>query len=333
VWDLACFIGPDQERPKSLAIAPLFHITGLGTGLTSIMGGQSLYFVRRWDAGKILTLIENEKLTRIVGVPTMIKDLLDHPEFRPERIKSLKLMASGGSATPEALQKQTEKVSPGSNAQGYGLTETCGGVIFNKGPDAMKFPTSCGKALPFVVQVQIRSVENNSVVKDGERGELCIRSPMNMTRYHKRPEDTAKALDEDGWFRTGDVAKLEGGFVFILDRLKDLINRGGEKIDSIEVEAALYKHAAVRECSVFALPDERLGEVVGAAIWAEQDNLTTPITADMIRKHCVDMNLAAFKIPEGNNIFFVSEQLPKGATGKIDKKSMREHYATNRNGS
>jgi len=324
----ACKIGElvalssSEAEPKAVLAVPLFHITALmNLFLHSIPGGIQLVLLRKWDAGKALDLIEKLKVSRFIGVPTMIRDMLEHPEFRPERVASMKQFAAGGAPVPPAQVDKMRKVTKSTaSAQGYGLTETCGGVVVNKGVDYLKHPTSCGKPIPFLVTVGILDPATNKPVKDGERGELCIKSAVNMVRYHNRPEDTAKAIDKEGWFHSGDVAKVEGGFVYILDRLKDIIIRGGENIDCSEIEAALYQHPSVRECSVFGLPDERLGEVVGTAIWIQGD-----VTAAEISQHCAG-KMAKFKVPEAQNIFFHSEELPKGATGKLDKKGLREKY-------
>jgi acyl-CoA synthetase (AMP-forming)/AMP-acid ligase II len=289
--------------------------------LHSIPAGIQLVMLRKWDAGRCLDLIEGLKVTRFIGVPTMIRDMLEHPEFKPERVASMKQFAAGGAPVPPAQVEKMRKVTKStSSAQGYGLTETCGGVIVNRGVDYLKHPTSCGKPIPFVVEVAILDPATNKPVPDGQRGELCIRSAVNMVRYHNRPEDTKKAIDSNGFFHSGDVAKMEGGFVYILDRLKDIIIRGGENVDCSEVERALYEHPAVRECSVFGLPDERLGEVVATAVWLQGE-----ATAADLSTHCAG-KLAKFKVPQAEHIFFHTEELPKGATGKIDKKGMREKY-------
>merc|ERR1712217_553422 len=169
---------------------------------------------------------------------------------------------------------------------------------------------------------KIKDPATNANLAEGQRGELCIKSVFNMKCYNNRPEDTKKAIDSEGYFHTGDVAKIEGGFVYILDRLKDIIIRGGENIDCSEAEAVLYSHPAVRECSVFGLPDERLGEVVGVAIYPQ-----APVTAAELTAHAASGQLAKFKVPLQEHIFLRNEELPKGATGKIDKKGMREMYA------
>jgi long-chain acyl-CoA synthetase len=152
--------------------------------------------------------------------------------------------------------------------------------------------------------------------KTAVEGESPVREMMTTSITDRR----AKAIDENGYFHTGDVAKIEGGFVYILDRLKDIIIRGGENIDCSEVEGTFYSHEKVREVSVFGLPDERLGEVVGAVVWPQGE-----VTAEELRAH-LTKTLASFKVPKAQHIFFVNEELPKGATGKIDKKGLRDEY-------
>lgn len=311
-----------EERSKALMAVPLFHITALGnTFLWSLPRGNTLLMMYKWDAGDALKIIETEKATRFTGVPTMVKDMLEHPSFKPEAFASMKSIAAGGAPVPPALVKQLRGKSRGTEAmQGYGLTETMGGVVINNGVDYLRHPGSCGKAIPLMVDVKIKD-PSGKVVADGARGELCIKSVFNLKCYNNREEDTRKAIDSEGYFHTGDVAKIEGGFIYILDRLKDIIIRGGENIDCSEVESVLYSHPSVRECSVFGLPDARLGEVVGAAVW-----LNGPLTSAELSAHCAAGKLAKFKVPQQEHIFLVDEALPKGATGKIDKKGLREKY-------
>merc|ERR1712224_351015 len=186
----------------------------------------------------------------------------------------------------------------------------------------MARPKSCGKPVPLFVEIAIKDPETGKILPVETRGEVCIRSAMVMKGYHNQPEKTAEVMDSEGYFHSGDIGRLDAdGYLYIMDRLKDIIIRGGENIDCSEVEAALFTHAGVRECSVFGLPDERLGEVVGTAIWVQGD-----VTAAEISQHCAG-KLAKFKVPEAQNVFFHSEELPKGATGKLDKKGLREKYA------
>merc|ERR1719429_384420 len=253
----------------------------------------------------------------------MVRDMLEHPDFDQEKFASMKNVGAGGAPVPPSQVAQMRKKSKGTQSgQGYGLTETMGGVIVNSGVDYLKNPTSCGKPFPLVVDAQIKDPESGKLMKAGERGELCIKSQFNMKCYNNRPEDTKKVIDAEGYFHTGDVAKIEGGFVYILDRLKDIIIRGGENIDCSEVEAVLYTHPAVRECSVFGLPDQRLGEVVGVAAWTQGQ-----VTAADLSAHAASGKLAKFKVPLQEHIFLLDEELPKGATGKIDKKGLRETYS------
>lgn len=312
-----------EENSKALMAVPLFHITALGnTVLWSLPRGNAILMMRKWDAGEALKIIEQEKATRFTGVPTMVRDMLEHKDFKAEAFASMKNIAAGGAPVPPSLVAQMRKQSKSSPSQGYGLTETMGGVIVNSGVDYLKHPTSCGKPIPLMVDAKIKDPATGKILKDGERGELCIKSVFNMKCYNNRPEDTKKAIDAEGYFHTGDVAKIEGGFVYILDRLKDIIIRGGENIDCSEVEAVIYTHPAVRECSVFGLPDERLGEVVGVAVWPQAE-----VTAEALYAHAAAGKLAKFKVPLQEHIFLLTEELPKGATGKIDKKGLRAKYS------
>jgi len=315
---------PIQDSAILLGV-PLFHITALANVfLFSLPAGEKIVMMRKWDAGKAITLIETLKVTKFTGVPTMVRDILEHKDYQPERVASLRYFVAGGAPVPpsqvSSMRKKAKSVVP---AQGYGLTETMGGCITNSGVDYLKHPTSCGKPIPFLVKVVIKDPATGKVLGDGARGEICIGGPLLMKGYNNRLEDTQKAIDEEGMFHTGDVGKIEGGFIYILDRLKDIIIRGGENIDCSEVEAAIYQHPAVRECCVFGLPDERLGEVVGAAVWLQGSPNPSPAE---LEGHSRKL-LANFKVPEGANIFIHTEELPKGPTGKIAKKELRDEYS------
>jgi len=322
IGDLASYMVP-EENPVSLMAVPLFHITALApVFIGSIATGAKIVMMRKWDAAVALDLIHKEKVTRFIGVPTMSRDMLEHDSFTPDKIKTMKLMATGGAPTPPSqvgkMRSKAKNITP---ATGYGLTETMAMGTTNSGVDYLKNPGSCGKPLPIFMELVIKDPATGKIMPEGERGEVCLKGPLIMKCYYNRPEDTAKAVDSDGYFHSGDIGKMEGGFCYILDRLKDLIIRGGENIDCSEVETAIYSHPAVRECSVFGLPDERLGEVVGTAIWTQGE-----VSAEEITKHVAE-KLAKFKVPEAVNVFFHSEELPKGPTGKIDKKGMRESYS------
>lgn len=315
-----------DDAPKSILAVPLFHITGLTLALGAFVGGQEVHMLRKWDAGKALDIIEREKITRFVGVPTMVRDMFEHKDFSVKRMASIKMLAGGGSAMPPALMaKMAEVTGKSSGAQGYGLTETCGGVIIAKGLETLKFPDSTGKPIPLLVKACIKDpATGKKITEPNTRGELCILSAMNMTRYHNRQEDTDKVVDSEGWFHSGDVAEINsGGYIFIRDRLKDIIIRGGENIDCIAVETAVYTMPKIRECSVFGVPDARLGEEVGLAVYSQD-----PVTPEEVNQFLKTPGLLpAFMIPKAINIWIHTEELPKGATHKIDRKGMREKYA------
>ena len=324
IGELAAKVKPDPDGVQLMAV-PLFHITALcPIGLFSIPMGSKIIMMRKWDAGEALKIIPQERVTRFTGVPTMMMDLMQHPDWAPEKVETLRGVVAGGAPVPPSqvaeMRQKSKKIQSG---QGYGLTEKMALGTVNQGADYLRHPTSCGRPVPLMVEIAILDPENNNAkVPDGQRGEVCIKGAMIMKGYNNLPEKTAEAIDENGYFHSGDIGKMEGGFVYILDRMKDLIIRGGENIDCSEVEAAIVSHDSVRECSVFGLPDARLGEVVGAAVWTTDAKATPEVLAAHAAKA-----LAKFKVPDPQNIFIHTEQLPKGPTGKLDKKGLRTHYS------
>jgi len=306
-----------------LLAVPLFHITAVaGVFLRSLVTGAKIISMHKWDAGAALDLIEREKVSSLTGVPTMMIDILSHPTFSKERIASIKSMAAAGAPVPASQVKKTaEATGTAAAGQAYGLTEVIAATT-NSGKDYLARPTSCGKPLPLFVEVVIKDPTTGKVLPPETRGEVCIRSAMVMKGYHNMPDKTAEVMDSEGFFHSGDIGRKDSaGFVYIMDRLKDIIIRGGENIDCSEVEAAIYNHTSVKECSVFGLPDERLGEVVGAAVWCEDNTKPEEICAKMAE------TLASFKVPQANHIFILKDELPKGATGKLDKKGLRTRFS------
>jgi acyl-CoA synthetase (AMP-forming)/AMP-acid ligase II len=307
-----------------LLAVPLFHITAIaGVFLRSIVTGSKLVSMRKWDAGEALNLIEKEKVTGFTGVPTMLSDLITHPEYTKERISTIKSLAAGGAPVPPSQVKAQAEATGGAGGQGYGLTEVIVATTI-AGAEYRARPKSCGKPLPLFVEIAIKDPETGKILPVETRGEVCIRSAMVMKGYHNKPDKTAEVMDSEGYFHSGDIGRLDsGGYLYIMDRLKDIIIRGGENIDCSEVEAGLYNHPSVKECSVFGLPDERLGEVIGAAVWCSDDVTPQDIAAKAAE------TLAKFKVPEPQHIFILKEELPKGATGKIDKKGLRAQFSEN----
>jgi acyl-CoA synthetase (AMP-forming)/AMP-acid ligase II len=268
-----------------------------------------------------LRLIEQERVTWFNGVPTMSAELQAAAEGSERDLSSLReIMAGGAARPPDQVRRITGTFRQSSAGIGYGLTETNALGAVNSGVFYTARPHSTGRVVPAVTEIRIQD-EAGTVLPTGARGEVCIKSPANVKGYWKKPEATAAAF-ADGWFHTGDVGYLdEEGFLFIVDRLKEIIIRGGENISCLEVEAGIYSHPAVLEAAVFGLPDERLGEVVGAAVVLRDD---AELTSGELRAFLAE-HLAAFKIP--THIWFRGEQLPRIASGKIYKRHLQGHYA------
>lgn len=301
---------------------PLFHITGLvPVLLVSIAIGRKLVIMYRWDAGEALQLIEKEKATYFVGVPTMSLELMQHPDRDKYDLSTLLDIAGGGAPRPAEHVGRLAEAFPGKNpAIGYGLTETNGVGAGNVRENYRLKPDSTGRASKPMVEIGIFDDAMKPLATE-EVGEVCIRSVANVRGYWNKPEATASAFTNDGWFKTGDLGRLDAdGYLFIVDRKKDIIIRGGENISAVEVEAAIYSHPAVAEASVFGLPDERLGEIVGAVVHPKAgERLEGEAIIQFVQR-----DLAAFKVPA--RVWIMDDPLPKLGSGKIDKVSLRKHF-------
>jgi long-chain acyl-CoA synthetase len=317
--------GPSREKslqPAGLLTIPLFHCTGSHSAfLLSIVSGRKLVIMYRWDADEALRLIEQEKITWFTGVPTMSAELQAAAQNTTRDISSLGEIFSGGAARPPdqvgKIAGTFKKSAPGI---GYGLTETNALGAVNAGAFYVANPYSTGRTVPAVTDIAIFD-DSGQQLPAGERGEVCMKSPANVLGYWNKPEATAEAFI-DGWFHTGDIGYMDDeGFLYIVDRKKEIIIRGGENISCIEVEAAIYRHPAVAEAAVFGLPDERLGESVGAAVVLRAgETLAADELQTFLREH-----LAGFKVPE--HIWFHAEPLPRIASGKIFKRQLKDDYA------
>ena len=305
-----------------LLTIPLFHCTASHSAfLLSLITGRKLVIMYKWDVDEALRLIEAEKVTWFTGVPTMSAELQAAARKSSRDLSSLAEIFAGGAARPPdqvgKIQDAFRKSSPGI---GYGLTETNALGAVNSGAFYLANPYSTGRAVPAVTDIAILD-ESQRHLDVGEHGEVCIRSPANCRGYWNRPDATAEAF-RNGWFYTGDIGYLDdNGFLYIVDRKKEIIIRGGENISCIEVEASIYRHSGVFEVAVFGLPDERLGESVGAVIVLQPDaSLDKAALHEHLRDH-----LAAFKLPE--HVWFVDEPLPRIASGKIFKRALKVRYA------
>ncbi|HEY3799890.1 MAG TPA: class I adenylate-forming enzyme family protein [Caulobacteraceae bacterium] len=304
--------------PVSLVTTPLFHVTANNCGayLISAAGGK-MVLMYRWDAGEALKLIEREKITAVSGVPVMARELLTHPDFHKYDTSSLTSLGGGGAQLqPDLVKKIDAEAGAARPNTGYGMTETCGIITAVGGDLYVGKPESVGPAMP---TFETKCVDDDgATVPAGEPGELWVRGAGVIKGYLNRPDATAESIT-DGWLHTGDIARVdEDGFIFIVDRKKDMVLRGGENVYCAEVEAAMYHHPAIAECCVFGVPDQRLGEEVAAAVVLREGH---HLTAAGLRAHCAD-HIASYKIPR--YIWFLTDPLPRNASGKFLKRELRE---------
>ena len=312
-------------QPSALVAVPLFHVTGeIPLFLQSFALGRKLVLMPKWDATEALRLLAEEKITYFVGVPLMSYELATHPDRDQYDLSQCKSFAAGGSPRPPEHVTRIRKAFPeGFPLLGYGLTETNAVGCGNLNENYLAKPGSTGMPSKPLVDMAILDDDGNAL-PSGTVGEVCIRSVCNFLGYWENEEATKAAFTDDGYFRTGDLGYLDADdYLFIVDRKKDIIIRGGENIACIEVEEAIYAHEDIAECSVFGLPDERLGEVPGAVYYTKPGASVS--TDDLIA--FLSGTISPFKIPEK---FWQSEEpLPRLGTQKIDKVSLRKQYAEN----
>ncbi len=323
-WETGLLTPPAADPPPPqtamLLAIPLFHVTGL---LACFM--QSYRFQRRmilmykWDVERGAEIIEREGITHMTATPAITGDLVAYSRRTGRKFPSLVQIGGGGAArAPEqvrAIDSVFEKAYPGT---GWGMTETNAIGVGIAAADYLRKPESSGRCSA-VLQVRVVD-EDNKPLPTGQRGELQIRGASIMRGYYQNPKANAENFVDGDWFRTGDVAVIdEEGFVFIVDRIKDLVIRGGENIGCGAVEYALMEHPAVEEACVYGVPDERLGEEVGTTLY-----ISRSVTADELREF-LSTRLAKFQIPR--YFRFETQPLPRGATGKILKKDLRAEAA------
>jgi long-chain acyl-CoA synthetase len=262
-------------------------------------------------------LIAAEHLTHIGGVPTIAMQILDHPSFRDYDTSSVRSVSYGGApAPPELVKRICAAFALGQPGNGYGLTETSSVTSMNSGADYLQKPESCGPPVPVC---DVKAVgPSGEPVPTGETGELWIKGPNIVRGYWNKPEATAASFS-GGWLHSGDIARLdEDGFIYIVDRAKDMVIRGGENVYSVEVEAALFEHPAVSDVAVIGVPHEVLGEEVGAVVVLRPGS---EVTVDDLREHVAE-RIASFKVP--THIWFSPEPLPRNPAGKTLKRELRE---------
>jgi len=314
---------PPADRPRNAALlsVPFFHATGCHAILVSNTAfGGKLVMMHKWDPERALELIERERLTTFGGVPAMVWQVLESPSFRTRDLSSVRSVSYGGApAAPELVRRIKEEFPGGTPSNGYGLTETSSVTTLNAGADYVARPDSVGIPVP-VCEVKVVSPEGTTLPV-GEIGELWIKGPNVVKGYWNKPEATAETFT-DGWLHSGDLARLdEEGFVYIVDRAKDMVIRGGENVYCVEVESVLYDHPDVVDAAVVGLPHKVLGEEVGAVV---QVRPGAAVDAEDLRAH-VARHLAAFKVPV--RIDIRQAPLPRNATGKILKRQLRDEMA------
>ena len=315
--------GETPAPPRTLLTFPLFHVGGLQSHLIPYTAyGGCLVLMYRWDADKAVDLIEREAVTNFSGVPHTAFDLLDRAAARGVSMDSLQGLASGATLVPPELVRRVDKqfssrVAPGN---GYGLTETTGAMIVNMGDDYVARADSVGKPLAPVVGVRFVGPDGDDVAP-GAVGEIWISGPTIVRGYHNDPEATAAAFT-DGWFHTADAGRLDDdGYLYVVDRLKDVVIRGGENVYAAEVEAALFEHPDIADAAVVGVPHPSLGEEV-AAVVRRRPGSDLDVTA--VQAH-VAGRLAAFKVPSVVDVR--DADLPRNATGKVLKRRLRDELA------
>ena len=302
-----------------LGALPLFHSFGQTCVLNAAARkGATIELIPRFDPEVALKLIETRKVTKFFGVPTMFVALLNHPNLESTDVSSLDLCVSGGSACAvETLKEAEAKLAR--VLEGYGLSETSPVACFNH-PENESKPGSIGTPLYGIEMAVIG--DDGQHLPVGEIGEIVIRGHGVMAGYHERPEATAESIDALGWFKTGDMARMdEDGYFFIVDRKKDLVIRGGYNVYPREIEEVLYEHPAILEAAVVGVPHEELGEEIAAAVAAKPGQTLDPAEVQAFVKERV----AAYKYPR--HVVIVDE-LPKGPTGKILKREIDKSIFT-----
>jgi long-chain acyl-CoA synthetase len=311
-----------DDLPMSfILIVPLFHVTGcVPVMLSCFVAGLKLVIMYKWDVDKALEMIEREQITNFVGVPTQSWDLVNSPSFEKFDTSSLRAVGGGGAPAPTTLvAKVANSVKQGNPQLGYGMTETNAFGPGISGKEYLAHPTSTGRAV-LPMRVEVRD-EHLQPITTGEAGEIWFFGPMLIRGFWSRPDATAEAI-VNGWLRSGDIGRIDqDGFVYVEDRVKDMILRAGENVYGAEVESAIYELPGVHEVAVFGIPHERLGEEVAVAILP---NVGKTLTAQELWSF-LDGRIAKFKIP--THVAIVSEQLPRNGAGKIVKRELQNQAA------
>ena len=310
------------EGDVTLLAMPCFHISGTGTGIGTMVAGTNSIVLPEYDPTQALDLIENYNISKIFLVPAAIQILLNHPRVKEVDFSRLQYVTYGASPIPLELMREAMAVLGCGFVQMYGMTETSGTIVAldpeDHVPEGSPKMRSVGKPLSGV-EVKIIDEQGNEVAANAV-GEIATRSSKNMSRYWNNPDATAETIDAEGWLRTGDAGYLdEDGYLYIHDRVKDMIISGGENVYPAEVENALYSHPKVADVAVIGVPDQKWGEAVKACVVVKEGE--TLSEADIIahaREH-----IAGYKCPK--SVDFIAA-LPRNPSGKILRRELRAPY-------
>lgn len=303
-----------RQGDAHLLPVPMFHVGGLSFTVHFVHAGATLVIPERWDAHHVLDLIEAEKVRHFFSVPTMLTDLLKAARAAPERLRSVRWILSGGAPVPPSLVREYGALGI-PVMQSYGATETCGPGICVDAAHATAKAGAIG--LPFFhTECQLIDDDGNEPAQ-GSFGEILLRGRHVFAGYWKNPEATAEALTADGWFRTGDIGYAdEDGYIFLVDRRKNMIITGGENVYPREVEQVLEQHPAVSEIAVVGIPDPRWGEAICAVVVARADAF---VTLEELNLFAAD-RVARYKLPKQLRL---CSELPKNVTGKLLRAEIR----------
>nr|WP_198148497.1 long-chain-fatty-acid--CoA ligase [Sphingomonas sp. Y57] len=308
-------------KDVSILSLPLFHIGTAAWGIIGLHHGGSLVIQPDFDPGETIAAIARHGVTRLALVPSALQMIIEHPAARDADFSSIDYIFYGASPMPLALLRRSMEAIGSAFVQIYGMTETCGSLVAlppeDHGLEENRRMLSAGKPFPGV-EVAVKDADAR-FLPDGQIGEIVIRSPSNMVGYYQQPEETARIIDPDGWLHTGDAGFVEDGYVYVQDRIKEMIITGGENVYPAEVEAAIVAHGAVADVAVIGVPDDRWGEAVKAVVVLAAGRQADE--AEIIG--WVRSRIAAFKAPKSVDF---ATSLPRSASGKLLRKDVREPY-------
>jgi long-chain acyl-CoA synthetase len=316
--------GPDDSPPLppcQLVSSPLFHVSGLHSAAVMMLatGLKSVWLMGRFDPAVAMQVIERERCTGWSFTETVLHRMVNHPDVDKFDLSSIKTVGGGGSPVAPSLIERTRRVFPNARHSvgiGYGQTECAALATLNNGQELVDFPMSVGRPLP-TVELEIRD-PHGVAVPEGVEGEVCVRGPMVMPGYWRRPEATAETITPDRWLRTGDIGRMEGGRLYLSSRKRDLIFRGGENVYPVEIEKRIEDHPDVEECAVIGVDHPELGQTVKAVLVPRPGHT---IDVEDVRAWCA-AELSYYKVPEDWEVR--SGSLPRNAAGKIMKDVLRD---------